>query len=396
MSSKIPVDDFGHTNYNDNELDNEMAMQGKMEGTPVSADTRSTEECRVSLERVDTSMEIDLRRDSDPGSISERTRSKVERGRAGKAPPPGSTNPREKCGNCSRSSSVSSASSRASDAATARKAKRRKQREAAHEANRRAAAATNPNEGEEVSSIVSLTDDEGEEVGCSHSASRDSSLKRKADCEGPSEATQSKQGRQLQTTGLYVGRAAAIEKYIEKKKEEARIDQERVYLNMPTGRLYSSILNDVEDAVEKFEYNTTADVAERVRHHMTEVVRVAKSSRNLQGGYQKILKHAAVIGVASAEVFRTRADRDGTDSEALREIKALRRELEVSRQEAKTAKEEAEEAKKMAEALREELVKAGVHRRRGDVRRRVIDDDDSPRCPRLGGSLTVEWRRSLI
>lgn len=235
MSSKNPVDDFGHTTNNDNEPDIELVMQGKMEGIPISAETRSTEECRVSLERVDTRMEIDLRSDSDPGSIFERTRSKAERGGVGRAPP-GPANPRVKCGNRSKSSSVSSVSSRASNAATSRKAKRRKQREAVHEANRRAAAAADPNEGGEESSVVSLSDDGREEVCCSHSASRDSSLKRKADGEGLSEATQCKQGRPLQTTGLYVGRAKAIEESNQKKREEAAldaaIDNERILRKM--------------------------------------------------------------------------------------------------------------------------------------------------------------------
>lgn len=96
----------------------------------------------------------------------------------------------------------------------------------------------------------------------------------------------------------------------------------------------------------------TADIAHRTRECMAEVYKVAKSSRNLQGGYIRILKHAAVMGSASTEVLRTRADNNsGSDNgEASRQLKAMRKELAAVRQEAQQAKEEAAKAKEEAES----------------------------------------------
>lgn len=164
---------------------------------------------------------------------------------------------------------------------------RRSRRRESFDANRGVMAVSNSDQEKTGSPIVIGPDDtdEGadqEEAYCSPKSSRESSLKRKAEDVELPEVTQPKQGRP-RDTGHYVGRAAALEVSIEKKKEEAKIEQERILLSMSAGRIYSSLLNDVEDAVEKFESITTADVAERVRHHMTEVARVAKTSRNPPG-----------------------------------------------------------------------------------------------------------------
>lgn len=162
------------------------------------------------------------------------------------------------------------------------------------------------------------------------SGSRELSLKRKAGSAEALNGSQCKQGRR-QTTGLYVGRAEAIERVNQLKKEEAKLNQEKVLMNLTAGQIFSSIENDVEDAMEKLQNNPTADVAQGIRQNMSEVARVAKVSTNLQGGMKKILKHAVVIGAASAEVLRTRADRDMADSDALRQVKTLKKELETQK-----------------------------------------------------------------
>lgn len=332
MSYNNSGDDFGNTYNTDNELDMDLDLESKSEDTPVSAGTRS----------------------------------KSERGEETRAPPGPA---------CSKAEFKSRL--RSSSAASERRSRRR----AEFNVNRaRTAASDSDREGDRSSTVI-LSDDQGadtDEEFCLPSGSREPSLKRKAGSAESLDGTQRKQGRP-QTTGLYAGRAEAIERVNLLKKEEAKLNQEKVLMNLSAGQIFSSIENDVEDAMEKLQNNPTADVAQEIRQNMSEVVRVAKISTNLQGGMKKILKHAAVIGAASAEVLRTRADRDKADSDALRQIKALRRELEVTKKEALSAKIEAEAARMEAEALREELVEANVRQRRGGGRRRVIvDDDGSP------------------
>lgn len=103
---------------------------------------------------------------------------------------------------------------------------------------------------------------------------------------------------------------------------------------MSSGQIFSKLERDLEEAVSEMSDTPTADIASQARECMAGVLKVAKSSRNLKGGFVKILKHAAVMGSASAEVLRTRADSNGTDDDALRQVKALKREFEQIKREA--------------------------------------------------------------
>lgn len=117
---------------------------------------------------------------------------------------------------------------------------------------------------------------------------------------------------------------------------------------------------------------------------MAEVFKVARCSKNLQGTYVKILKHAAVVGSASAEVLRTRADCTGgmDDQGASIQLKALRKELNGVKREAQKTKEEADRAKAETELLRKELTemkaKHGIRVTRGRRRKYVRDSSSSP------------------
>lgn len=129
---------------------------------------------------------------------------------------------------------------------------------------------------------------------------------------------------------------------------------------MSSGRIFSKVETDLEEAMGEMSDTPTADIAQQARECMAEVIKVAKSSRNLKGGYVKILKHAAVLGSVSTEVLRTRADNasgsdNGSNSDTLKQLKALRKELEKVKREAQMAREEAERAKGEAEMLRKEL-----------------------------------------
>lgn len=113
----------------------------------------------------------------------------------------------------------------------------------------------------------------------------------------------------------------------------------------------------LEETVERLEMAPTADVANRTREAMAEVMRVARTSRNLQGSFVRILKQAAVTGAASAEVLRTRADSNEPESEILRQLQTMRLELDSTKREAQAAKEE-------ANALRKKIAEMEVQQKR--------------------------------
>lgn len=335
----------------DNDMDMDMDKKGWLEHAPVSAGTRS------------------------------RT-VRVEEGRA----PPGPTSSKEKYRARSRSGSVSSVSSRASSASITLAAERKSRRELAQEANRLAIAVARER-GKETPVIVIASESEGtveEEMGspAREDPSRKRKLVREEGITDTQDETQRKQGRP-RDTGHYVGRAKAIEEQNKKMREAAALDNERILKNMSSGQIFSKMEHDLEEAMDELSDAPTADVAHQARECMAQVIKVAKGSRNLQGGYVKILKHAAVVGSASAEILRTRADcLSGTgDTEVSTQIMELRNELKRVRREAQQAREEAEKAKSEADMLRKELAEVKRTRRTKGQRRTYVRDSSSSPSP---------------
>lgn len=176
---------------------------------------------------------------------------------------------------------------------------------------------------------------------------------------------------------MYVGRAEAASVCIQKEKELAKLEEEKILRRMAPGQIFSRLERDLETAIEEMENSPTADLANQAREHMAQVARVAKSSDHLQGSYVRLLNQAAVMGAATAEVLRTRADRGENDSEISRQLKAIRKELADVKREAIAAREE-------ADLLRKEL--AERERGRRISRSRAIVDDSPPPTPERGSA----------
>lgn len=135
---------------------------------------------------------------------------------------------------------------------------------------------------------------------------------------------------------------------------------------------------DVEKVREELSEAPNAAIAQKMRDHMAEVTKVAKISKNLKGNLVKALKQAAVYGAATADMLRTRADKnEGPDGgDATRKIEAMRRELERERRE---AREREERATAEISRLRRELEEAkGGGRTRGGRVNRIRDSSPSP------------------
>lgn len=345
MSYKKSYDD--PENVHDNETDMELNQKSRQEHAPVSVETRSM-----------TKRELEMR------------------------PPPGPACSKARPRSRSRSGSVRNTSPRASSAAAAITAGRKSRREAARNANRFAVLADSEGGDEQQSPIIIIDSDESEE-GSNNMERAKPPLKRRMDKEeggepSSSEETKGKRGRP-RTTGLYVARGDAIERENTLKKKALELDIEKSIRNLSASEVLSRHKPAMEDKLEELENAPTEDVAQQARQSMVEVWKVATTSKNLKGGYVKMLKQAAAVGSAAAEVLSIRADNsEPDDNNALRQIKALRRELERTKREVQTAKDEAERTKKEMERLRKELEETRGSRgaRRGV--RAVIDDSPPP------------------
>lgn len=297
----------------------------------------------------------------------------AEQGRAERAPPGPACSKLRRSAR-SRSGSGSSTSSYVSSAPTTPTVERRSRKGNAREGNS-LAVVTVGDRGGERSPIRIEPDEDGKE-----SRSPDDReppvKKRIAEAEDKGESSdgsssERRRGRP-RTTGLYVGRSKAQEEYNQKLREKAELDRERAIREMSIGQVFSKVgrgEESLEETVERLEMAPTADVANRTREAMAEVMRVARTSRNLQGSFVRILKQAAVTGAASAEVLRTRADSNEPESEILRQLQTMRLELDSTKREAQAAKEE-------ANALRKKIAEMEVQqkRHRSTVTVPVVED----------------------
>lgn len=321
------------------------------------------EECRVALVRADVA--VDQRSETEHSPASVDTTTSCTRG-GDEKPPPGPACSKARKGPRARDGSTSSAPSRTSGASADVAAQRKNSREAAREANRFAVLA----EREQEAPIYIDSEESEEEP--EHMVKGKTPLKRRIvkeeeDEEPPQER---KRGRP-QTTALHLGRAQAIERANRAgRREMTELEEQKILRSLSASEVLSNVDRAVEDMREELEHAPTEDVAQQVRQSMAQVLRIAKSSKNLKGPAVKVLKTAAVVGSASAEVLRLRADREVSESNALGEVRALRRELKLVKREARTAKEEAARANAVAEKLREELKdvkKSGKSRDRKSV-----------------------------
>lgn len=81
---------------------------------------------------------------------------------------------------------------------------------------------------------------------------------------------------------------------------------------------------DLDNAAEDLKQDPTANITDRARKGLNEVLIVARTRRILKGGAIKELKHAAVMAAVALEVLRARTENDDKDSDVPRQIRARR------------------------------------------------------------------------
>ncbi|XP_018358986.1 PREDICTED: uncharacterized protein LOC108758489 [Trachymyrmex cornetzi] len=166
------------------------------------------------------------------------------------------------------------------------------------------------------------------------------------------------------TTGDYVGRREAIVKYNIAKDEALQLDREKIIREYSNKELFKKAKINIEGIKEQMEELTNEELAEKVQDNLIEVLKIARTSNNLKGTYQKSLKMAAAASMGILQIFKDRATLSKEEARS-EEVRALKREVatlrirledevESERRKALQAAGEAEAYKKELQALKKE------------------------------------------
>ncbi|XP_018378082.1 PREDICTED: protein IWS1 homolog [Trachymyrmex cornetzi] len=179
------------------------------------------------------------------------------------------------------------------------------------------------------------------------------------------------------TTGEYVGRREAILKYNEAKEEALRLDREKIIREYSSCELFKKAKINLEKIKEEMEDKSIEELATKVSDNLTEVLRVAKSSSNLKGTFQKSLRIAAASSMGIFEVLKDKAMRSKEEAKSA-EIKSLKR--EIAKIKAKMEEEVEGERRKALQAAGEaEAYKHELQILKKERRERRRDKTPSPK-----------------
>lgn len=166
--------------------------------------------------------------------------------------------------------------------------------------------------------------------------------------------------RPLRTTGLYAGRAEAIRQVNLEKDKSLQLEREAALRGLDKEALLKDAKINIEKVKEGMEDDPTEELADKVSRCSLEVIRIAKTSSNLKGTYQKSLKIAAATSLSCVELLKERASKNQEGSNA-DEIKILRKEVSALRSrlenEVELERRKALAAEARADFFRQELDK---------------------------------------
>jgi len=158
------------------------------------------------------------------------------------------------------------------------------------------------------------------------------------------------------TTGEYVGLADEKERANKAKEEALRLEQEERTMKLTNREIIKMNKIDLETVAAAEEHNPTADIVNRLRELQVDILKVARTSGNLKGGY---LKKSAGWILGLIEVLRTRLDRSAEENRS-EELKALQRDQE------KFQKDTERQMAEMQSSLRIAIEMAEVERRKAE------------------------------
>ncbi|XP_018367002.1 PREDICTED: glutamic acid-rich protein-like [Trachymyrmex cornetzi] len=156
--------------------------------------------------------------------------------------------------------------------------------------------------------------------------------------------------RSYRTTGDYVGRKEAILRYNKAKDEALQLDREKIIREYSEAELFKKAKVNMVKVKEQLGENSIEELISKASENCTEVLRIARTSSNLKGTFQKSLKIAAATSLGIAEILKDKATLSKEEAKA-QEIKSLNR--EISRMKARMDEEIEKERRKAMQAVGE-------------------------------------------
>lgn len=180
------------------------------------------------------------------------------------------------------------------------------------------------------------------------------------------------------TIGLrdFIKEREEIERGLKAKKEALQLEREATIRKYDNEMLFKKSKVDIEKAKEIVDPWTNEEIVQRAMENLTEVIRIARVSSNLNGTFQKALKVAAASSIGCVEVLKERATMTPGEVHA-DEIRTLKKEVMTLRtrleEEVEAEKRKALEAAGEAHAYHEELRMLKGERRK--ERTRVVSTE---------------------
>ncbi|XP_018377659.1 PREDICTED: calponin homology domain-containing protein DDB_G0272472-like [Trachymyrmex cornetzi] len=173
--------------------------------------------------------------------------------------------------------------------------------------------------------------------------------------------------RKSWTTGEYVGRREAILRYNEAKEESLNLDREKLVREYGDADLFKKARIDMAKVKESLEEKSIEELMKQANDNCAEVLRIARSSSNLKGTFQKSLKVAAATSLGIVDILKEKTTLSKEEAKSL-EIRSLRKEIsrlklkmedeiEKERRKALQAAGEAEAYRSELQAIKDNLVK---------------------------------------
>lgn len=112
----------------------------------------------------------------------------------------------------------------------------------------------------------------------------------------------------------YVSRRDAMKQVNEEKEKGLRLAREELIRSLSSSQLLQKAKIDIDKLKEEVEDRPLDDFMRRVHECQQEILRIAKTSSNLKGTYQKALRMAFAATLGCTEVLRDRVERSKEDA----------------------------------------------------------------------------------
>lgn len=183
----------------------------------------------------------------------------------------------------------------------------------------------------------------------------------------PNTNSQQKTAGNISQTDRYISRREALQLVNDEEERRLQLKREDMIRQLSDKQLLQKSKVNLDKYMEEAEDQPSGEISQKAEQCMLEIMRIAKTSSNLKGTYQKSLKLAAAATIGGLRVLQTRAEktRDEATSEEIgmlkKEIASIKAklcgELELERAKTRTAEERADRLQREVHELKRNLEK---------------------------------------